>query len=178
LKLPKEIAKGLKIKEEDYAPIDGSLIDEVCGSDNRVAKLNFYKKIGLCEDNLIIQPDFNFVTTLRLGVELQANQSVKLILKKIFDENKRVYQEAIMLDLPIVLDFELIERIFPFLERDHDEFMQIQDDQDNMHSKEETDKAQFCNFEDFILHPNLPPFASEPVNYHVMQSFIDYHNSE
>jgi len=43
LKLPKEIAKGLKIKEEDYAPIDGSLIDEVCGSDNRVAKLNFYK---------------------------------------------------------------------------------------------------------------------------------------
>ena len=39
-----------------------------------------------------------------------------------------------MLDLPPILDHELIERIFPFLERDHDEFMQIQDDQENLHS--------------------------------------------
>jgi len=35
----------------------------------------------------MIQPDFNFVTTLRLAVELGANQSVKLLLKEIFNQN-------------------------------------------------------------------------------------------
>jgi hypothetical protein len=37
-----------------------------------------------------------------------------------------------------------------------------------LHGAENPDKAQYCNFEDFILHPNLPPFASEEVSYHVM----------
>jgi len=33
-----------------------------------------------------------------------------------------------MLDLPKLLDDELVERIYPFLERDHDEMMQIEQD--------------------------------------------------
>lgn len=38
-----------------------------------------------------------------------------------------------MLDLPKILDCDLIERIYPFLERDHEEYMQIQEDQENIH---------------------------------------------
>lgn len=33
LNLPKEIAKGIKLKEEQFSQIDGSLIDEVCLGD-------------------------------------------------------------------------------------------------------------------------------------------------
>ena len=76
----------------------------------------------------MIQPDFNFVTTLRLAVELGANQSVKLLLKEIFKQNNKSYTECLMLDLPKLLDKELLERIYPFLERDHDEYMQIVQD--------------------------------------------------
>lgn len=82
----------------------------------------------------MIQPDFNFVTTLRLAVELGANQSVKLLLKEIFNKNQKVYQEPLMLDLPKLLDKDLLERIYPFLERDHDEYMQILEDQERLHS--------------------------------------------
>ena len=72
-----------------YSKIDGSMIDEICQGDQ--AQIDFYKKIGLCEDNLIIQPDFNFVTTLRLAMELGANQSLKMLLKKVFEMNTRDY---------------------------------------------------------------------------------------
>lgn len=65
-----------------------------------------------------------------------------------------------MLDLPKLLDDELIERIYPFMERDHDEIMQIEEDQEEMHAQEESKNAQFCNFEDFIINPDLPPFSS------------------
>lgn len=159
LNFPKEVAAGLRLDEKQFSQIDGSLIDEVCQNDQQ--QIQFYKKIGLCEDNLIIQPDFNFVTTLRLAAELGANQSVKLLLKEVFKKNKRTYQEAMMLDLPNILEHELIERIFPFLDRDHDEMMKIYDDQENMHSDPNREMTQFCNFEDFIMHPNLSPFSSE-----------------
>jgi len=83
-----------------------------------------------------------------------------------------------MLDLPKLLDDELVERIYPFLERDHDEMMQIEQDQEAMHSQPNAQQVSFCNFEDFIINPDLPPFASEKVSYHVMSNFIDYHNTE
>lgn len=83
-----------------------------------------------------------------------------------------------MLDLPKLLDSELIERMYPFLERDHEEYMKIQENQENVHGDIEKLEAQFCNFEDFIVHPELPPFSKDKVQYHVMQDFIDYHNTE
>ena len=157
LLFPKEIAAGLRLKEANFKRIDGSLIDELCLGE--LKQVEFYKKIGMCEDNLIIQPDFNFVTTLRLAIELGANQTVKLLLKEIFRKNTREYQECIMLDLPKLLDCELIERIYPFLERDHEEFMQIVEDQEKLHSEPNRIQSSFCNFEDFITHPSLPPFS-------------------
>jgi hypothetical protein len=32
--------------------------------------------------------------------------------------------------------------------------------------------------EDFILHPELPPFISEKVQYILKEDFIDFHNYE
>jgi len=81
-----------------------------------------------------------------------------------------------MLDLPKLLDCELIERIYPFLERDHEEFTQIVEDQEKIHTEPNRINSAFCNFEDFITHPSLPPFSKDRVSYHVMQNFIDYHN--
>ena len=73
-----------------------------------------------------------------------------------------------MLDLPKILDCDLIERIFPYFERDHEEYKQIQADQDNIHIDQSKLNAPFCNFEDYIVHPELPPFSNEEVSYHVM----------
>lgn len=76
----------------------------------------------------MIQPDFNFVTTLRLAMELGANSSVKLLLKEIFTVNSSSYQEVLMLDLPKLLEKDYVERLYPFLERNHDELNAIIED--------------------------------------------------
>ena len=38
-----------------------------------------------------------------------------------------------MLDLPKLLESDLLTRIYPFLDRDHEEFMKIQSDQEKIH---------------------------------------------
>ena len=43
-----------------------------------------------------------------------------------------------MLDLPKLLDDNLVERIYPFFERDHEEMMALQEDMEEMHSKIES----------------------------------------
>ena len=45
------------------------------------AVMERYKKLDLCEENLLVQIDFNFCSTLRIAAELNANQSVKLLLQ-------------------------------------------------------------------------------------------------
>lgn len=45
--------------------------------------------------------DFNFVSTLRYAYELKENQSVKVILDRIFDINSIDYQDIFMMELPI-----------------------------------------------------------------------------
>ena len=124
---PQTTANGLKIKEEVYREITGSLIDELCKGDKEL--YNFYKMMGLCEENKIIQTDFTFCTTLRLGMEMNQNESVKLLLNHIFKLNRKEYNDLVQLDLPKILEYAKIERIFPFLGRSHKEYMDILDDQ-------------------------------------------------
>lgn len=126
LTFPKEIAHGLKQKQEVYKRIDGSLIHEISNNDD--TSLDYYLKVGLCEENLIVQIDFNFVSSLRLAMELNSNQSVKILLKKVFELNSKPYQEMMMLDLPKMLQQPKIERIYPFLERDYEEYLLTQKD--------------------------------------------------
>lgn len=40
-----------------------------------------------------------------------------------------------------------------------------------------TKTINFCNFEEFMSHPHLPPFGSEQKAFHVKQNFTDFHNS-
>jgi hypothetical protein len=78
-------------------------------------------QLDLAEKNLIIQVDFNFTTTLRIAMALNANQTVKILMEKVFDINDRVYQQLLMIDLPTYLNYPRIERLYPFLERDYEE---------------------------------------------------------
>lgn len=126
----------------------------------------------------MIQADFNFVSTLRLAQELGANQSLKMLLHYLFNINKREYVEVLMLDLPKLIDDDLVTRIYPFFERDHDEMVALEEEMEEIHGKIESVQSYFCNFEEFIVNPDLPQYASEQHSYHVMSNFIDYHNTE
>lgn len=55
--------------------------------------------------------------------------------------------------------------------------MLTQKDQDEVYTNK-IKKNEFCNFEQFLSHPDLPPFASERKSYHVKSSFADFHNAE
>ena len=94
----------------------------------------------------MVQIDFNFVSSIRLAMELNSNQSVKLMLNNVFKLNSIEYQEMMMLDLPKMLQQPKIERIFPFLERDYEEYLLTQKDQDEVYTSK-IKKNEFCNFE-------------------------------
>lgn len=84
-----------------------------------------------------------------------------------------------MLDLPIFLKMPNIERLYDFLERDNEELVQIEKLlRQSQANGEKQFKHEYCNFEDFLNHPDLPPFAHDRVGYHVMERCKDYHNKE
>lgn len=127
----------------------------------------------------MVQIDFNFVSSLRLAMELNSNQAVKLMLQNVFKINSIEYQEMMMLDFPKFLQFQNIKRIYPFLERDYEEYLQTKQDQEDVYVKPTDSKSKnFCNFEEFMSHPQLPPFGSEQKAFHIKQNFVDFHNSE
>jgi hypothetical protein len=82
-----------------------------------------------------------------------------------------------MLDLPKFLEMPNTDRIYNFLYRDFVEYNEIKKEQDELlRNPEGACKHVFCNMEDFSNHPDLPPFASVPIDYHVKERFKDYHN--
>jgi len=177
LTFPREIAIGLKQEYEQYSNIRGSLAEELSNADTGIMEM--YEKIQVCEKNLLIQLDFNFCSTLRIAAELNANQSVKILLHKIFEMNDISYQTMMMMELPRMLQLPCIDRLYDFLERDYHETLEIEEDNKrSLASAEKQFKAKFLNFEDFLNHPNLPPFMADKVNYHIKERFADYHNSE
>jgi len=136
-------------------------------------------EMELCESNLLIQLDFNFCSTLRLAAELNSNQSVKILLLKLFDMNEIAYQDILMMELPRMLQLPRIERLYDFLERDFNEAKTIEkENQEALAHGEKQMKSKYLNFEDFLNHPNLPPFMSRQINYHMKERFNDHHNSE
>lgn len=58
-----------------------------------------------------------------------------MLLQYLFNVNKREYVEVLMLDLPKLLDDDLVERIYPFFERDHEEMIAIEEEMEEMNSK-------------------------------------------
>ena len=47
--------------------------------------------------------DFNFCTSIRIAMEMDRNQSVKVLMEKVFDINNIKYQDHFKIDLPIYL---------------------------------------------------------------------------
>lgn len=136
-------------------------------------------QLGLAEKNLIIQTDFNFCTSLRIAMALNSNQTVKLLMEKIFDINDRAYQELIMIDLPTFLEYPRIERLYPFLERDYEEASQIEKLQKAaLGSGKKELRDAFCNFEDVLNHPDLPEFYSQKITYNLVERYNDYENRD
>lgn len=133
--------------------------------------------INTAETNKIVNIDFNFVTTLRKAMELNKNQSLKLLVDRIFEDNDPKDQEVMMLDLPKFFAGPCIDRIYDFLCRDYDEYNAIKKEQDEMlRNPDGACKYRFCNLEDYTNHPDLPPFSSKSIDYHVKESFKDHHN--
>lgn len=100
-----------------------------------------------------------------------------MLLAHLFEKNEYAYTEIMMLELPKFLHFPLINRIYDFLDRDHDERKAIKDDQDKNYDENQK-THEFCNFEDFLNDPKLPAFQAEKVQYHQMERFKDFHNYE
>ena len=84
-----------------------------------------------------------------------------------------------MLDFPKYLEMPNIDRIYDFLFRDFVEYNAIKKEQDELlRNPEGACKHIFCNMEDYTNHPDLPPFSSKRIDYHVKERFKDYHNFE
>jgi hypothetical protein len=110
---------------------------------------------------------------------LNANQTVKILMEKVFDINDRVYQQLLMMDLPTYLQYPRIERLYPFLERDYEEASQIIKLQKAaLGTGKKNLRDNFCNFEDALSHPDLPEFYSEKITYHCVERYNDYENRD
>jgi hypothetical protein len=93
--------------------------------------------------------------------------------------NEIAYQDILMMELPRMLQLPRIERLYDFLERDFNEAKTIEkENQEALAHGEKQMKSKYLNFEDFLNHPNLPPFMSRQINYHMKERFNDHHNSE
>ncbi len=100
-----------------------------------------------------------------------------MLLKKIFEIDSKDYKDIFMIDLPIFLKQNLIDRIFPFFEIDRNESVAIERDLKNMYQSQYK-HSEFCNFEDFISLPELPTFSDKRVQYHIKSKYVDFHNQE
>ena len=56
---------------------------------------------------------------------MNKNQSVKLLIEKVFEINHIKYQDLLKMDLPIFLRQPWVQRLYDFLERDYEEQVEI-----------------------------------------------------
>jgi len=61
---------------------------------------------------------FNFVSNLRLAIKLNSNQTVKILLRKIFEIKSDRYKELLMLEFPKLLKSPKLNWMVPFIGRE------------------------------------------------------------
>ena len=71
LNFPKEVQHGILKDPENVGNIRGSLADELC--EQNAELLGDLLHLNLCEENLLIQVDFNLCTSLRIAMEMNSN---------------------------------------------------------------------------------------------------------
>jgi len=83
-----------------------------------------------------------------------------------------------MIDLTRFLQLPRIERLYDFLERDYAEMIEIEKRLRQSQASGDDFEVEFLNFEDFMNHPDLPPYSDEKIKYHVKERFTDFHDKK
>jgi hypothetical protein len=89
------------------------------GDDER---LELFMKLGKIRKTMIVGLDFNFVSQIERGTEMNANLAIKLFIDTILNTiNTGDYNLIIMFILPSLLSEDYISQILPYFSREQDE---------------------------------------------------------
>ena len=146
-------------EHEEMQEIKDSIIAKLSNRDQ--VRRQIFEQAGLISENLIIQQDFNFKTTIERGIYQSSMKSVKTLLRKVFTINVLDYNNLIMIDLPIILANNRIT-INEFFESSKIERI-------------ESSRAQqaFCNMEIPLHHNDLPVFSDKQQDYFSTAALTD-----
>ena len=95
----------------------------------------------------MLSKDFHFKTQLIRSLEINAENSYNIIIESIFKVNKRSYVELLENDLIKILSKEFIHEIFEFF---------AFSDQEEIEEMKMGKRNVFCNFEQSLIHDDLP----------------------
>jgi hypothetical protein len=98
---PGAVKRAVAQEHEEIQEIKDSIIAKLSNRDQ--VRRQIFEQAGLVSQNLIVQQDFNFKTTIERGIYQGSIKSVKTLLRKVFTINVLDYNNIIMIDLPIIL---------------------------------------------------------------------------
>ena len=150
-------------RESGVKQCNGSLIDQISIGD--MVRKDIFKRVGFYKDILIISQDFNFDSTIRRGIKGNAIKSLILLIDYIFNEaNSSIYNDILMLDLPMILAHANKLNINQFFSRSLSE---------SMFPKKIHD---LCSMETIFKDNELPVFSDKPTEYKEISHFRNPHN--
>ena len=111
---------------------------------------------------MIVSIDFNFVSQIERGQEMNANLAIKLFIDQMLNKiNSGDYNVIIMFVLPNLLNEDYITQILPYFARTADELQ-----------GEDTNES-FCNLETFFQDNRLPQKSNVEIENFQQAQFHD-----
>ena len=95
----------------------------------------------------MLSKDFHFKTQLIRSLEINAENSYKIIIESVFKVNRRAYTQLLENDLFKILTLENTHVIFDFFKFS---------DQEELEEMKRGKRNLFCNFEQSLIHDDLP----------------------
>lgn len=117
----------------------------------------------------MLSKDFHFKTQLIRSLEINAENSYKIIIESVFKVNRRAYTELLENDLFKILSKENIHDIFEFFKFS---------DQEELEEMKMGKRNVFCNFEQSLIHEDLPTVWDRSGLRLAMYKFRDPQNQE
>jgi len=81
-------------------------------------KRELFEEQGRLKDNLIVSLDFNFISPIERGYNLNADLSITALIQKIFEIDTADYHHILSLVMPTILQQDDIDGILGFFSRD------------------------------------------------------------
>ena len=104
---PRSVREALANYKQDKSNINCSIVFELIKGDE--LRKEAFQEIKFYPKNQVIKYDFNFDTTINMGLRMQSIKSVTLLLNFIIDEiNTLEYYDLIMLDLHEIFEAKII----------------------------------------------------------------------